>query len=79
MQIYIVTILLAAVQVYGANVVKQKVVYSAKGTSDVVGNGFGCAHSKSGVYETYYGIRYSADMVCSISHTRGSFQPAWLR
>ena len=54
MQIYIVTLLLAATEVHGANVVKQKVVYSAKGASNVVGNGFGCAHSKlgGGGYET---------------------------
>lgn len=27
-----------------ANIVKQKVTYSAPGATDVVGNGFGCAH-----------------------------------
>ena len=32
-----------------ANEVSEKVTYSASGADDVVGNGFGCAHSKSAI------------------------------
>ena len=46
MQISLLYIIAAAAAVQAANVVKENVVYSAKGASDVVGNGFGCAHSK---------------------------------
>lgn len=46
MQLSILYLMTAAVAVQAANVVKQHVVYSATGAADVVGNGFGCAHSK---------------------------------
>ena len=46
MQFSILALSAAAVIVQGANVVHQHVVYSAAGASDVVGNKFGCVHSK---------------------------------
>lgn len=42
---YLQLVLTLAATALAANNVAQKVTYSAAGTSDVIGNGFGCAHS----------------------------------
>jgi hypothetical protein len=42
---YFQLLLTLAASALAANNVAEKVVYSASGASDVVGNGFGCAHS----------------------------------